>query len=465
MSTETEKTAAPAPLSREQLLQQYYGKQLLRSVGAGAGIGLGATALYQLLRELKSPGKKEKKYSDPPAYGSGSPMFAKEGFDITQAIGSLLPKHMLPVDLSPGGIHGGPSADPYAWRKAWSTAANVGGAAAGALGGHKLVNAIVKAKKKREMAEAVEGARRSYYDALAGLDKAAALDEAYERMKESNVLLGTGIGAGLGGLVGLLRSEKGERLNSTLAGVGAGGIAGAGIGAVAPHLAPHVQPYLNKARAFLHELTAPPAGPKGPPTPPPVPPAAGPKGPPKPPPVPPAAGPKGPVTPPPVPPAAPGGTPWTPPLQQMEAAVGLPLPGTGGSPTTVTYTRAVGAPLQDTKRFHEIFSDKPNVSYHDTMSAPPRRPPPSPPKMMAKGAGVLSSMYNTPQALRTAYVLSMLGAGGLGAKYMYDRTRALTEGENMAKARASRARLKGLPPVWVDPDSLAQVKQLAENDE
>lgn len=86
-----------------------------------------------------------------------------------------------------------------------------------------------------------------------------------------------------------------------------------------------------------------------------------------------------------------------------------------------------------------------------------------------KQANLLSStasaLWNTPQTLRTAYLLTMLGAGGLGAKYMYDRTKNLTTGENLAKAQASRARTKGLPPVWVDPESLARIKSTAESDE
>jgi hypothetical protein len=48
---------------------------------------------------------------------------------------------------------------------------------------------------------------------------------------------------------------------------------------------------------------------------------------------------------------------------------------------------------------------------------------------------------------------------------MYDRTSQLTEGENLAKAQASRARTKGLPPVWVDPESLAHIKSTAESNE
>lgn len=337
---------------KEQMLQKFYGDRLLSSVGAGAGMGLGAAALYHLLRGAKPAGKKEKKY---PSYGSGTPMIAKEAFaqppmsfplaamttmprpmglppgavpfaaptlipprgamtfapqpgnfaqqaahmfggsagaaqtrlneltssgffndptkfsfdlnSVSQSIGGALPKTMIPFGAPSVGGGAAPSADPHPWRKSWSTAANIGGAAAGAYAGSKLINAIMQMKKKRDSARALEAARAEYYDALRG-KTAAELDVAYESVKSANML--------------------------------------------------------------------------------------------------------------------------------TDAA---------------------------------------------------------------------SAVWQTPQTLRTAYLLTLLGAGGLGAKYMYDRTKNLTMGENLARAQASRARTRGLPPVWVDPDSLARVKSTVESDE
>jgi hypothetical protein len=373
----TEKSAGifggPSSAEKEQLLQQFYGKRLLSSVGAGAGLGLGASALYHLLRGAKPEGKKEKKY---PSYGSGTPMIAKEAFapqpqnwgvqtstmpqrgpgsihnfnpnaqqggplgphlgklvaqfqpfmqtgansiapqrqsnpgingnivpappkpfgfvngmpnnnqgpfsnannplaiknsfdlnSISESVGKVLPKTMIPFSPGLPGRGPAPSADPHPWRKSWSTAANIGGAGLAAFAGANLVNSLVKAKKKRDHAAALEAARSEYYEALTG-KRASVLDAAFEQVKQANVL-------------------------STTA----------------------------------------------------------------------------------------------------------------------------------------------------------------------------SALWNTPQTLRTAYLLTLLGAGGLGAKYMYDRTSQLTEGENLAKAQASRARTKGLPPVWVDPASLAHIKSTAESNE
>jgi len=69
---------------------------------------------------------------------------------------------------------------------------------------------------------------------------------------------------------------------------------------------------------------------------------------------------------------------------------------------------------------------------------------------------------SAPRVALTSMLLAGLGAGGIGAKYMYDQTAAKTRGENLAKAQASRARMKGLPTMWVDPEELVKVKQLAE---
>jgi len=79
---------------------------------------------------------------------------------------------------------------------------------------------------------------------------------------------------------------------------------------------------------------------------------------------------------------------------------------------------------------------------------------------------VLSVPWNfltntVPHGVATTQVLASLAAAGVGGKYMYDRTAERTRGENVAKARASRARMRGLPDVYVDPDQLAQIKQMA----
>lgn len=56
--------------------------------------------------------------------------------------------------------------------------------------------------------------------------------------------------------------------------------------------------------------------------------------------------------------------------------------------------------------------------------------------------------------------VAALGAGGVGAKYMYDKTRAGSQAKLYAAAQKARERLKGLDSPWVDPVELAHIKHI-----
>ena len=63
------------------------------------------------------------------------------------------------------------------------------------------------------------------------------------------------------------------------------------------------------------------------------------------------------------------------------------------------------------------------------------------------------------QAL-TAAMLAALGSGAVGATYMYNQTKARSKAENVQRAAAARARLRGLQQTpWVDPEQLATLAQ------
>lgn len=66
-----------------------------------------------------------------------------------------------------------------------------------------------------------------------------------------------------------------------------------------------------------------------------------------------------------------------------------------------------------------------------------------------------------PQGAHAMALIGALGGGLYGGKKMYDWTKARAEGENLRKAQASKARMKGLPTMWVNPDELARIKALA----
>lgn len=64
----------------------------------------------------------------------------------------------------------------------------------------------------------------------------------------------------------------------------------------------------------------------------------------------------------------------------------------------------------------------------------------------------------------TGLLLSSLGAGGIGAKYMYDRTKARSESESLLKAQASRARMRAMQEApWIDPEELVGLSGRAHN--
>lgn len=55
-----------------------------------------------------------------------------------------------------------------------------------------------------------------------------------------------------------------------------------------------------------------------------------------------------------------------------------------------------------------------------------------------------------------------VGLGGVGANYMYNRTKNLAAGNNTEKARKLQRRLQALPTQWVDPQELENVKLLSQ---
>lgn len=78
---------------------------------------------------------------------------------------------------------------------------------------------------------------------------------------------------------------------------------------------------------------------------------------------------------------------------------------------------------------------------------------------------ILSTISDVLDAAGTAGTVGALGAGTLSAKMMYDATMARSRGKNLAKMLRAKARMSNLPTMWVDPDELAQIKQLANQSE
>lgn len=73
------------------------------------------------------------------------------------------------------------------------------------------------------------------------------------------------------------------------------------------------------------------------------------------------------------------------------------------------------------------------------------------------------AIKDTNSLMKTLMLTGGLGAGAIGAKYMYDQTRARSNARNLQLAQAARKRMQGLDTPWVDPQELADVKNIAAN--
>lgn len=60
------------------------------------------------------------------------------------------------------------------------------------------------------------------------------------------------------------------------------------------------------------------------------------------------------------------------------------------------------------------------------------------------------------------YSTAVLGTGALAGKMTYDWTRERSKDKALERARKSRARLSGVAPIYVDPEQLAAIKNIAE---
>ena len=171
-----------------------FGKEIVNSALTGAGLGTSAMALYYLLNGLNTakipstllrassptktptaPDKTKKKTKAEKTAGTLD--------DIYAAIGKAIPTQFIP---GPGAANAsGPAGpdSPNIAHAGWRTAANVAALLGGMYGGRKLVNTVSQHKKKRDLSEEVNDARKQYFAALTGKE-AAALDAAYAVFEE-----------------------------------------------------------------------------------------------------------------------------------------------------------------------------------------------------------------------------------------------------------------------------------------
>jgi hypothetical protein len=184
-------------MSKTENPDQQFGKELLQNVLTGGGLTASAAALYHLIHgaqtaelpELNTrlssgavPTKKKKRLgtvapSSATAYllntykrANADASTATNKFQemIGQLVGQARPP--VPFPFTAG------MAD-----RSWKTIAGLGAAGLGAYGGLKTVNSIADEKRKDELSDSIDAARKEYFDALTGKnEKTAWLQEAFD---------------------------------------------------------------------------------------------------------------------------------------------------------------------------------------------------------------------------------------------------------------------------------------------
>ena len=141
------------------------GAQILKFTLAGAGLGLGGSRLYHGISALNKPKQKYKKF------GPGA-----KDVDDDEKIAESLADTLV---SAPGKLINNVFKDKVN-RDAAAFVSTLGGAGLGIYGGSQLMNALMARKKKEELEEQVEDAKKEYQKALMG-KRAASLDEAFNK--------------------------------------------------------------------------------------------------------------------------------------------------------------------------------------------------------------------------------------------------------------------------------------------
>lgn len=229
MSTaHTEKTSAPAVgAPTNQDYERFWGDRIVRTGLRGAGVGLGAGALYYLARSLSDVARQRAQAAKEKEQAAlmGEKVSASAYDSVTEAIGKMLPNSPMSLlrpftpDVPKGGHN---TFDPSVTRSSFGIGATVGAGALGSLAGWKLIQALHARKKRQDRQQEVDDAERAYHEALVG--KSAALDTAYDSLGEKQ--------AAFESLKSLWDGLK--RLPAAVG--GAGVLAGMGSGALAAKL-------------------------------------------------------------------------------------------------------------------------------------------------------------------------------------------------------------------------------------
>jgi hypothetical protein len=217
---------------------QQYGKELINSALWGLGLGAGGTALYHLINganssrlselrgllnnpapasENKARPAKSKKKKPAPAAGTSWQMpefkFAgeKSAAGLLGKFQESISKNLVPTQFVPEAMW--PTAKPDAApslntaHHGWRQAANIIAAMGGGYGGMQLVNSLAADKRKKDIDDEVDTARKAYFAALTGKE-AQALDAVFTAVKTAENTVGGGDVGGWLAYLGLRSNDQ-----------------------------------------------------------------------------------------------------------------------------------------------------------------------------------------------------------------------------------------------------------------
>lgn len=78
------------------------------------------------------------------------------------------------------------------------------------------------------------------------------------------------------------------------------------------------------------------------------------------------------------------------------------------------------------------------------------------------GVNKMADPMRAVPGLWPAYVTAVLGTGALSGKMTYDWARERSKDKALERARKSRARISGVSPVYIDPDQIVAISELAK---
>lgn len=173
-----------------QAIHRQMGHNIFAAGAGGLGAGILATRLHQILSRLNKPDEKYTKFGPGAQTVDESEKIAGEqpGMidQVAETVGRTVLSPLDPATVQPGAT----KAEWSNQQQAFRTPIVLGTAAVGVTLGHQLMKRLYDKKKKEELNDTVQQAKKEYERALMGKRGAAELDRAFEKAASGSWLTG-----------------------------------------------------------------------------------------------------------------------------------------------------------------------------------------------------------------------------------------------------------------------------------